>query len=264
MQMTMEDAVSYINQKLNYASVAYEDLTVFFDQAVSELNSMLNIALDPISKLATSQLDIFNMPNVLRLNQDQINAGIPVADGPSENISYYYNPSTSRFYVKDLFGNWKDYEVLYGVSNSMQSPQLYRSWVYTNGVAWYPSNENEVTTLNLTDYIAYDWMMLFIIPYVCHGWTARDGGNTLLFAEEFSQGYIQLRKSYGIPSKVRLSTVAHLPAYTKIVKEYMEKYSNWGDMEITTKAITEDMRIPDVVERKYDNVVHGNVRKGWF
>ena len=273
MKMNMEDAVSYINQKLNYPSVAYEDLVVFFDQAVAELNTMLNISLEPISRLATLYTSVIDIPNIVELTDAEVNAGIPVLTTPTSTTKFYYNSSDNKYYIKDLSGNWNAYDVIYGVTNlkyqanmnvSSYNYKLFKSWKLANNVMWFPSDERAVSSFLLTDYIAYDWLMLFLIPYVCHSWTARDGGNTLLFAEEFNQGYMQLRKSYNVPTHVTLSECAHLPAYTNIVKEYLQEGVDWSTIKIHTKAITEDMKAPESVEEHYSGPNYENIKKGWF
>ena len=48
---TIADCISQINQALNYPSLTYEDISLYLDQAIAEINTNLHIGLRSFSHL---------------------------------------------------------------------------------------------------------------------------------------------------------------------------------------------------------------------
>ena len=107
--------------------------------------------------------------------------------------------------------------------------------------------------LNLLDYLPFDWITLYLIPYVCFKHSVRDGSSGSHFLEDMQQGYQQLQKSYDIPCSVTLTQQAGKVAYTADVEENLPNLN----ISIPTRAIYDDMKIDRVVASQftglYDN-----------
>ena len=54
-----------------------------------------------------------------------------------------------------------------------------------------------------------------------------------------TQGFQQLQTSYNVPNTVQLSTVAHLPAYRKLVEDNLDNLRK----EVPTRAIYQNMMV---------------------
>ena len=116
---------------------------------------------------------------------------------------------------------------------------------------------DDVLNFDFTSYLAKDWIMLFLIPYVCYKYSVRDGDTGLLFSEEFSQGFQQLQNSFSVPSTVILNSVIGEPAYTNLIKNNLETLNK----SVVTRAILEKYRVQRHLNAVYDDFYnHGG---GW-
>lgn len=233
MKYTLNEAITRINQTLNYPSATYEDLAVFFDQAISELNTSLHIAIDPISRLVQqAQSDATKEPLIVLTAQPNATTTIPT----TETKPCWYDTTTKTFKV---FQNneWLEYPRVYGVYQSDEF-KFYQTVKITETVIyWGPMNEYDIGDFNLTTILPINWITLFLIPYVCFKYAVRDGDNGALYSEEFQQGFQQLQDAYDIPSVVNLVDVADLSAYRDLVTDNLPNL----DKLVRTKAITESM-----------------------
>ena len=256
MQFTITDCISRINQALNYPALAYEDVSHFFDQAIAELNTSLRIGLPLVSEMrAEHTFKISDDPNCIFIPSETVVSSIdavsvlPEAPANGALPVVFYVDSTnalnSTFYIYRE-GSWHTADVVYGIKPDRTSFQAIR--IGNTAAAWIEVPYNYLKDFSLTEYLPTDWIVLFLIPYVCFKFSVRNGDNGALFSDEFTQGFQQLQTSYNVPNVVELTTVAHLPAYNSIVKE------NLNDLrkKVTTRAITEDMRVRNGIQK-----VHG-------
>jgi hypothetical protein len=121
---------------------------------------------------------------------------------------------------------------------------------------WTPVDENRLNDFSLDVYIPDDWVILFLIPYVCFKASVRDGGNGGLYHEEFTQGFQQLQTSYDVPNFVALNTVAHLEAYRPLVKQYIAALNT----KVPTRAVYDSMKIGNAIMPEYGGF---HTRGGW-
>lgn len=251
---TLSDCVSRINQILNYPSVTYEDISHFFDQAIAELNTTLHTSIPTVSEM----LDEVPEPNYTPLVKmtgisDKIPSKRPDTDYGGE---YYYDIPEQCFYVKEADG-WNAYDQIYGMLPGNASVQLYVSVVVASALGeayWTPvvkSNEDLV----LTNYLPTNWIILFLIPYVCYKYSIREGMDPGVFSEELTQGFQQLQESYDVRETVRLSDVAGKFAYTKQVEENLPDLNK----EVPTRAIYDSMKVRRAINATYRDFYDG----GW-
>ena len=266
MKFTISDCISRINQALNYPAISYEDVSHFFDQAIAELNTSLIIALPTVTEMRLEHIfRISDSPNtiVLASKPTEIvegSAEIPtVAPTGSASRVVYYTGAESRlnrkFYIwKDSV--WTPVDKVYGIVSGGRSAYELVPVDYSYGT-WYEIPLEHLVEFSLTEYLTTDWIILFLIPYVCFKFAVRNGDSGALFSDEFTQGFQQLQTSYSVPNNVTLSTVAHLPAYKNIV---VENLNNLRKI-VNTRAITEDMRIRNGVGAIYGANIFDN--GGW-
>lgn len=262
MKFTLSDCMSRINQALNYPSLTYEDVSHFFDQAISELNTSLRIALPTVTEMRfENTFNILNSPNLIKVKILPITTvSSPPTEAPSasgSNIVYYYNKGSLLDNAIYIFKNgaWKAVEKAYGLA---PSGTLYETHVLDDEAGFVKiSDPVRFREFSLTEYLPTDWIILFLIPYVCFKFSVRSGDNGALFSDEFTQGFQQLQTSYNVPNDVILSTVAHLPAYHTIAASNLSNLN----ITVTTRAITEDMRVRNGISKVYgDNVFDAG---GW-
>ena len=119
---------------------------------------------------------------------------------------------------------------------------------------WTPivkSNEDLV----LTNYLPTNWIILFLIPYVCYKYSIREGMDPGVFSEELTQCFQQLQESYDVRETVRLSDVAGKFAYTKQVEENLPDLNK----EVPTRAIYDSMKVRRAINATYRDFYDG----GW-
>ena len=259
-KLTLAEVLNKINKKLNYPSLSFDDVDVYLDQAISELNTLLHINIDPISVIKEKYVNnVFDKDNIVRLGSNPLtNVNIPTTPGVNNVNDFYYNSQKDEYMIKNTAGEYIAHEIIYG--EYIDPTTLQSTWVqpflYGTTPKWYPSTISDPTSLNVLHFMTLDWWILFVVPYVCAAYAAKDGGNAVLFNDEFAQGFMQLRTNYDIQQRVKLSEVMHLPAYKEIVDEVLndpKQLIDLPNLEVITKAITESMRIPDNLEAKYDD-----------
>jgi hypothetical protein len=257
MIVTLDEVVSKINKRLNYPSFSFEDMDLFFDQAISELNTLLHIGVKPITKLVldftAAQL---NIPNVVLLSSEPTSSTIiPTSDNGGANL-YYYDVSDKKYYVRtegqteytaytELYGLVINYDYAAVVRN-----KYYQAWPVSDVPVWFPDRNHNPLQFDLSKYLPVDWITLFLVPYVCAALATRDGGNANAFTDEFIQGFNQLKNNYDVPSFARLNEVAGDPAYTEDVSENINDV-RFFQIIVPTRAIKSFMRIPDGLEATY-------------
>ena len=257
MKFTISDCINRINQALNYPAVTYEDVSHFFDHAIAELNSTLRIALPTFTEMRLENtFRVSDSPDTIVLKTAP-NVSKPIASvnvvptqAPEDyvDVKYYIGGSSKldhAFYLwKD--GSWNKVSKVYGVTNAGKAYTLLA--VDASYAIWYEIPMESVSEFDITNYLSSDWILLFIIPYVCFKFAVRNGDTGSLFSDEFTQGFQQLQTSYNIPNTVTLSTVAHLPAYKTIAAENINNLRQ----EVPTRAIYQSMMVRNGVQ-----TVHG-------
>lgn len=263
MVFTLNDCLERINMSLNYPSVTYSIISHFFDQAISELNSTFRISIKPITQLIKENtFKIYEKQNITLLDTKP-DSSIPfpifnVEEDVTEGVLYFYNLSQNMFGVKKPTG-WEYYNKVYGVFNDSTTGRLvsYESvFLATSAIYWSKLEVDTALDFNFLDYLSYDWIILFLIPYVCFKISIRDGMSGSLFYDEFSQGVQQMQMSYNVPSFQLLSKVAGLKAYKEDVLANIENLN----VNVNTKAVSESMKTGNgIVSRLYSDT---DVR-GW-
>jgi len=246
---TLKKFMDYINSALNYPAVSEQDIALFLDQAISEVNTEAHISIPDLDKMKKEQSDLPANTKLITLQTADFEITFPKYATENEAIAdntptYYFNTISRTFgvynedlhkyeYFIRLFGLYKD------PLNPINNTYVEARTTYTDqiNVNWYNLSYEALFTVDLEYYFTPDWIKLFLIPYVCHKYSVRDGDTGRLFSEEFSQGFQQLKNSYNIPFTVHLKDVADKPAYRKLV---LEKLPNL-DVICKTRAITEDM-----------------------
>lgn len=257
MKFTLDDCVTVINQILNYPSVAYTDISHFFDQAISELNSELHIGLRPISYLySKSTFNLSNFTDVIMLDSKPL----PVVATNDKNANVYFDTSTKKImYLKgadtvhtaakdQLFGVYAYFD-----ENSESKEvvrEIYQTIIIGDNAYWSAYGIMPTREVDLLEILPYDFITLFLIPYICFKYTVRDGDSGALYAEEFSNGFQQLQKSYDIPSFVVLSTQAGKPAYKEDVENNLDNLN----IKVPTRAIYESMRVDKTFIATYGGI----------
>ena len=253
MTYSLSDCVESINQILNYPSVTYGDISIYFDQAISELNTELHLGLKPISVLYkeadTLSEDI--SPLVVLDERPNLSAGLP---SPDDDAKVYFD-GTDICYLDLLTSKYVKARKVYGIYIYVDSEtnstvkEMYQTIMLGNYAYWTYFEKTPDRDLNLTDYMPYDWVVLFLIPYVCFKYAIRDGDSGASYAEDLSNGFQQLRNAYSVPSTVCLSKMSGKKAYAKDVLENLPNLN----ISVPTRAIYEDMRTPQVISAEYES-----------
>jgi hypothetical protein len=253
MKFTITDCISRINQALNYPALSYEDVSHFFDQSIAELNTTLRISLPTFTEMRTENtFKIAEHPNVVVISDPSLGIThvdtVPEGDEVAEDIVMYSASDVSKLrwglYVKKD-GTWTKVSEAYGVKNG--DATAYRAVVIDGMAVWSAVPYETVKEFDVTEYLPSDWIILFIIPYVCFKYAVRNGDSGALFSDEFTQGFQQLQTSYDVPNSVTLSKVAHLPAYKSLVLKNISNLS----INVYTRCITEDMKVPNGIGKTY-------------
>lgn len=262
---TLSDCITRINQILNYPSITYTDISHFFDQAISELNTSLKIGLPLVSQMVDeNRLNVQEMPNVVLLKT--LPSGgvteIPIGDESTftDTDKVYYHAKTGKVCKYDVYlQEWVAYDNIYGIYiDDQHNRTLYVTMpLPVAGYAvWAPVVEKRLNDFDLKMYLPTDWIVLFLIPYVCFKTAVRDGSNGALYNEEYVQGFQQLQTSYDVPNFVDLVKVAHLPAYKSLVKENITALNK----KVPTRAIYDSMKVGNAIMPEYGGF---NSRGGW-
>ena len=255
MKFTISDCMSRINQALNYPAISYEDVSHFFDQAITELNTSLRISLPTVTEMRFENIfKVSEAPNVVALTKsptakievvDTVPEGAPSSTG--NTIVYYYNASyrfDSSFYIYKN-NTWTAFKKAYGI---FRGDAFEFFDLYGEAPAYKKVPLEFVSEFSLTEYLPVDWIILFLIPYVCFKFSVRNGDSGGVFNDEFTQGFQQLQTSYNVPNSVVLSTVAHKPAYKSLVESSLHDLTR----TVQTRAIFDDMKVPNGI-----HTIHG-------
>lgn len=245
--MKLSDVIEYINIALNYPALAYNDISLYFDMAIAELNTTLHTAIPLVSKMVERYRDkITDFSNtnddVITLTSDPAlnNYEIPVSDTttPETPYDYFYCSADSKYYVK-VSSEYVPHDKLTGIRFLSTGPEVYEAIYYgSNTAGWVKNDILNITDCEISDYLPNDWVLLWLIPYVCYKYTVRDGGTAQTFAEELTQGHQQLQDTYDVPDKVLLATYADKAAYTEIVEKLLPNL----DVYVQTQAIYPSMK----------------------
>ena len=254
---TLSDCIERINQILNYPSLSYSDISHFFDQAISELNTELHIGLRPISNIyKEASYSTAYAEHCIMLSSQ------PTSEAITNSDTLSYDSSTGLITYVDSNGVSRTTSVLYGIyatfDNDTKQPirQMYRTVKVGGAIFWSPYEYVPEREINLADYLSTDWIILFLIPYVCFKYAVRNGDSGALYSEEFQQGFQQLQNSYDVPSFVNLVEYAGKPAYTEDVKNHIDNLK----IQIPTRAIYDDMKTSRTIRAEYGGMYD---RGGW-
>jgi hypothetical protein len=251
-----------INQILNYPSVAYEDISHFFDQAIAELNTILKTAIPSVSEMVLNNtVDASLQQNTVLLStRPTTSNSIPHTDtvpteAPAESDPkqlYYTKDATmlDRAFYTWTGTEWRKHDTLYGVVFEGAKKYTYSTTPIGLTAYWVEVPNTHRIEFDLCEHMTMDWWTLFVIPYVCFKFAVRNGDGGELYQTEFTQGLQQLQTCYDVPNFVILSDVAGIPAYTEIVKQNLSNLS----VKIPTRAITDSMRIGNAVHAVFGNL----------
>lgn len=249
MSYRLSEVITAINAALNYPAITYEDVALFLDQCIGEINTTLHTGLRTFkdykaiyrdrmaAKTVTEQLDTEPTGDA-----GQISCISSVASATQVSYWYYYVGSSPAEYNRKfvhcsavgVIDRYQD--TLYGIYVDDGDPQIYEAHPYSDALClWVKATD--VYDFDVTEFLPDDWITLFLIPYVCFKYTVRDGGIANTFAEEMEQGFQQLQEAYDVPHEVFLPDVAGMPAYTKDVEDRLDK-----GLTLNVKCITRAIR----------------------
>lgn len=247
--MKLSKCLTYINTALNYPALTYLDINLFFDIAISELNTTLHTSIPSVSFMTeefrqrVSKVEVNKV--ILKTDPALTNYIIPTdPENPLENgIQAYYSGSTHKFYILDSYlQEYTEYDIIKAIFINTAGIHLYQAVNYGSEAAWAEVPMDNLYECDLDDYLPDDWVLLWLIPYVCYKYTVRDGGTAQTFAEELSQGFQQLQETYDVPDKVILATVADKKAYLELVEKALQNEAPNLNVLVPTRAIYESMK----------------------
>lgn len=256
---TLPECITRINQVLNYPAVSYVDVSHFFDQAISELNTTFKIGIPSVTQMIDeNRINIQELSNLtfIRTLPTGTDKDIPVSDpsGFKDISKVYFNPEDYKVYKYDtVSANWVGFDKMYGLYISSSGQRTLYETVTIFGIAaavWAVVEESGVSNLDLNTYLPTDWIILFIIPYVCAKLAVRDGVVGDVYNEEYIQGFQQIQTSYDVPNFVKLADVAHLPAYSPVVESNLNNTVNLLS-RIPTRAVYDTMKRGDAIKPQY-------------
>lgn len=263
---TLSDCITRINQILNYPAITYTDISHFFDQAISELNTTFKIGLPLVSTMVSeNKFDIDELSNVVLLPTAPSGSTfeIPTFSDSEELVDIdkvYFKTTDGLFYKYDRsLEKWTGWDTVYGIYIDDAYTRTIHQAVPMYGADlafWALVDETRLNDFELVTYIPEDWIILFLIPYVCFKTAVRDGSDGGLYHDEFTQGFQQLQTSYDVPHFVELSKVAHLPAYKAEVKKHITALN----VKIPTRAVYDSMKVGNNILAEYGGF---NSRGGW-
>lgn len=252
MKFTLGEIISRINQALNNPSLTYSDIYHFFDQAMYELNSSLKIALPSVTEILDENSFKFDQqPNLVNVDNMDSDGDTFVTDKDYNGFKYSPMLGDVRSFVIVKDGVEQRYYDLYGYKVTSSKVTYYGTRVIGGIAYWveldYNTLTTTLTTLDITEYLPFDWWVLFVIPYVCSKWAVRNGDDSAHFVDEYIQGFQQLQNSYNVPNRVRLSTVADKLAYKKLVEERLPNLN----AIVFTRAIYDNMKVGNGIAPVY-------------
>ena len=238
--MKLSQCLNFINQALNYPSLYYDDISLYFDTAISELNTTLHTKIPHISEMILDykrRMSNDDFKVTITDTDPQVDATIASSDAGLPKC--YYDAVSKLFYVLDVISQtYSSMEKLYGVYFRDGHIENYQAIVYGQQASWQLTDSENIQECDLEEYFPDDWILLWLIPYVCFKYTVRDGGTASTFAEELTQGFQQLQDTYDIPEYTVLASVADRQAYKQLVEEHLDNLN----ILVRTRAIYEFMK----------------------
>lgn len=258
---TISKLMNYVNAALNYPTATFDDIKLFLDQSISEINTELHTSIISIDEMTENKMNEFNnLNNLISLTDYEIQNELPVSKTvPSPKVKYYYDSTHHQFGVLDN-NEYTYYDELYAICPNLPD-NIYKA-VANNAIGyWANAALMSPKELDLEEYLPNSWITLFVIPYICYKYSVRDGDTGRLFSEEFAQGFAQCRKSYNVPKDVDLISVIGIPAYKQDLTKNLENLKAGKSVRVPTRAITEAMKNAYVEEAHYsDGFYNGGFR----
>ena len=225
---TLTQFMNEINAALNYPALSYPDISLFLDQAVAELNTTLHTGLRSISEC----IRLFAKKHVPDAGIVSLGASVPTAtfptsaDGSLSGAQEYAHVFSSSASHPREFAYRDGKEIKYskrllGIVTYNGQPSYFSAVAYSDSACSWVSCENP-HVLDLNEYFDDEWVLLWLIPYVCFKYTVRDGGVASTFAEEMQQGFQQLQDTYDVPESYVLSERAGEFAYDEDLDEHSD------------------------------------------
>lgn len=260
--MKLSEAMQYINSALNYPALHYIDIALYFDMAIAELNTTLHTSIIPVKEMIEKfrqELSKTETNKFVTTVDPEKNYSIPVVptDYASQeialdnNVKCYYSLSSKKFYILDEYlRTYSEHEIAKCIYVEGTTVHLFQAMNIGNTAFWTEVPLDPEYDCDLEEYLPNDWVLLWLIPYVCFKYTVRDGGTAQTFAEELSEGHQQLQDTYDVPDKVILATYADKFAYRELVEDKLPNLNIY----VPTKAIYENMKHSRRVNATYGSM----------
>ena len=272
MNYRISDLLTAVNTALNYPAITFSDIAVYLDMCIGEINTTLHTSLrtvkDCIERSSLERMSV-SMVQVLASEPTGESSEVPciaTLAGTEARKWYYWVEKEihPEWYRKFVFADGNGgviessgFATATYVANGVE--QIYVAHAYSDGLCiWLKDIGYE--DIDLSDYLPEDWILLFVVPYICFKYTVRDGGTASTFAEEMEQGFQQLQETYDVPHAVLLSRFADKPAYRWDVKEALDKNPQSLNFMCVTRAIYENMKHERGVKPVYGSVYDAG---GW-
>jgi len=227
--MTLSEFMNHVNAALNFPAIDTNDVLVYCDMAMAELNTTLHTSIPSLSKqldkYTTEEWDKIIYILLTELEDPATTEGSNIFVKTPENtlpssVKIYYDLDKQTFMVwSNLNNTYTPAKDILGVFYRDGVKEFWKPFHYGNAAMWEKSERVDQSNYDLNRHLPDDWILLWLIPYVCFKYTVRDGGTAQTFAEELTQGFQQLQDTYNVPDKVVLATVADKEAYQDLVKE---------------------------------------------
>lgn len=253
--MKLDTVLNYINLALNYPALTYEDISLYFDMGIAELNTTLHTSIPTVSDMIkTFRQTLSTNAHSIFLKQDPEKGNYYIQhDYDTNSLGYYYSDDEKVFKVKNsATGEWESYPKLLGTYIRHGEKEEYYSVINDGDVYWLKRQTLAADNNNceISEYLPDEWILLWLIPYICFKYTIRDGGTAQTFAEELQQGFQQLQETYDVPYRVKLATYADRLAYKDDVKAFLPNLN----VMVKTKAIYSEMKHDRNVQAVYGNM----------
>lgn len=242
--MKLSEFMNYLNSALNFPSIEINDVLVYLDMAVAELNTTLHTEMIPMSKQleqyvksklkGTKLISLSNDPSV----DNDIFVKETVDEIVPAGTKIYYDYVEKHYYILEK-GNYVMCDSVLGVYfRDAHTKEYWSPYRVGSNAHWEFTDRTSADSYDLSEFLTYDWLMLWLLPYVCFKYTVRDGGSAQTFAEELTQGFQQLQDTYNVPETVNLATYADKEIYRDLVEEHLPNLN----VKVGTRAIYESMK----------------------
>lgn len=259
---TLNDLTNDVNVALNYPAINFQDIKLYLNQAISELNSSLHISIRNINDIISENyFKTSELKNLIVLGDAPTESDVipSLAEDPEiteeSTVYFYFNTTLGKFRIYET-NTWVSYDSLYASYTDGVVKNIYRATLLNNDYYWVLDFYNNPLEADFSQYICNDWITLFVIPYICFKFSARDNDTGAIFSEEFTQGYQQLLIAYNIPHQVNLQKVAGTTPYIIDVRDNLPNLN----VMCPTRAITENMKIPKDIQATFGSMFD---RGGW-